>query len=113
MGSLRLWDLSDQTCRATLNGHRLPIRMVSADFTEQKAVTTGMDGDLRIWNLEESPCTGVLTPSAHQACSMPAVCADFSCWRAISASETGRVYLWDLQLQRLIATLEGHEKAVL
>jgi WD40 repeat protein/serine/threonine protein kinase len=50
--SLRIWDLSDESCLAHLQGHSSPVRAVRFFPNGFMAASGGGDGSVRLWGLE-------------------------------------------------------------
>jgi WD40 repeat protein len=56
--TVRVWDLTSGTCRATLTGHDAPVRAVACTVMDGRpvAVTTGRDNTVRMWDLAAHNC---------------------------------------------------------
>ena len=55
-GTLRLWDLCQGRCVATLEGHGDAVTAVAADFGSMEALSGSQDGTLQLWDLRERRC---------------------------------------------------------
>jgi hypothetical protein len=82
---------------------------VQLTFDGRWAVSASKDATLRVWDLDEGRCLGVLP--GHTG---PALSLDLSAdgrW-AVSGGKSGTVRVWDLAAGTCVRTLEGHTDSV-
>jgi len=88
-----------------LEGHRGDVKSVATSPSGASAITGGMDGPVRLWDLRNGHAIGVL---GHHDARVPglALTPDGRC--ALSASIDDTVRLWFVRDRRLIRTLGGY-----
>jgi WD40 repeat protein len=62
--TLRVWDLADDRCVATLKGHTASVRGVAVHPDGRRAISGSQDGTLRVWDLEGGRCLAKLQAAA-------------------------------------------------
>ena len=55
--TLRLWDLREGRCTATLEGHGDGVIAVAADFGLMRALSGSDDNTMHLWDLQNGRCT--------------------------------------------------------
>ncbi|CAD2218210.1 histone-binding protein RBBP4 [Angomonas deanei] len=98
----------------TFTGHRDSI--TSCDWHHSQGhllATSGLDGDLRLWDIRTSKCAGTV-PSAHEG---GALCCQFhpsSAHQLTSSGADGSLHLYDIRktMAPPLLTLDYHGKAV-
>ena len=118
VGTVRVWDLdvgkyvapAGQRLRhlfARSSSHSILTLSVSADG--QRAVSGGVDGMVRVWDLRSGAAVHTLT-GHHGPVMAVAVSADGQ--RAVSGGEDGTVRVWDLRSGAAAHTLTGHNRRI-
>ena len=78
------------------------------DFDGERAVTAGIDGCVRIWDLESGSCKDVLR--GHRS---KVLCVRFAGpRRVISSGSDAEIRIWDLDQSRCLHVLKGHSDAI-
>lgn len=102
--SVKLWDMATGDCVLTLNGHTSTVRTVK--LTEDRIISGGRDGTIRIWDLQGN-CIFIL--ENHKASVR---CLDICGDELISCSYDGSVYLWNWRTGELIKEFQKHKSRV-
>jgi WD40 repeat protein len=117
---LNVWDLQTSTVIASMNtGHRLPSERTRVNrggckpvfccaifADEQRALTGGWDGKVKVWDLENSTEIATLTQNTLHKSTV--LCCAAEGRRAVSGAESGAITVWDLERNIRTATLYGH-----
>ncbi|HZV01322.1 MAG TPA: serine/threonine-protein kinase, partial [Planctomycetota bacterium] len=107
-GLLTVVETSDAVL-AELPGHTAPVVKVAASRDGKRAVSTSLDGTVRVWDLEKRSQTATLV--GHQG-RVPACAISPDGRRALTGGDDGTVRLWDLDSGEEVSRLEGHCRAV-
>jgi len=99
--TVRVWDLEQGRCTATLDGHTDKVGAVAVDAQGRRAVSGSNDRTVRVWDLEQGRCTAILDGHTDE---VDAVAVDAQGRRAVSGSEDRTVRVWDLSTGVCIAT---------
>lgn len=93
-GGAEIWVLSSGENQATLTGHETPFTVPSVAFSpdSQRAATSGYDGTVRLWNVENGKAIAVLRGHTHWVYQV-AFAANGKTLLSASRDGTGR--LWD------------------
>ncbi|MFI5720353.1 protein kinase [Nocardia sp. NPDC051750] len=107
---VRLWDLTDDTCRAELSGHEATVTALCFSPDGLLAATGDFHGTVRVWDLGDGRCLHTLrarrTPNilSHSVVTLSFDAA--SRW-LVSGGDDG-IRLWDLDRGRCLRTFPGH-----
>jgi WD40 repeat protein len=107
-GLLTILETSDAVL-AELPGHTAPVVKVAASKDGKRAVSTSLDGTVRVWDLERRSQTATLV--GHQG-RVPACAVSPDGHRALTGGDDGTVRLWDLDSGEELSKLEGHSGPV-
>ena len=102
---VRVWDLINNTCKATLEGHTRSVYSVALTPDGQTAISGSIDNTVKVWDLTSNPCNATLQGHTNTVYSV-AFTPDGK--TAISGSIDHTVKVWDLTNSSCQATLEGH-----
>mgnify|MGYP003301350585 CR=1 FL=1 len=82
--TLRLWDLREGRCTATLEGYGGEVTAVAADFESMQALSGSWDRTLRLWDIREGRYTATLEGHLRNIVCRLTV-EELHCWRARAA----------------------------
>ncbi|MDD2737065.1 MAG: DUF4062 domain-containing protein [Desulfuromonadaceae bacterium] len=108
-GTLLLWNLENGVCVRSLEGDGDGVRCLFVAPDVMRAVSGGMDNNLRVWDLESGKCLHTL--EGHSDIIWD-VSSTLDGRRAISGSRDKTVRVWDIGSQTCLRTLEGHSADV-
>ncbi|CAE8597317.1 unnamed protein product [Polarella glacialis] len=105
--TIRLWDLTSNTCTTTLKeGHS---NYVNALCVYNDTLCSGSrDNTIRLWDLTSNTCTTTLKEGHSNYVNALCVWNDTLC----SGSHDGELRLWDLTSNTCTTTLKGHSNYV-
>jgi WD40 repeat protein/serine/threonine protein kinase len=108
--TLKVWDLENETCLKTMNGHTNQVNSVAIvpDWT-RVAVSGSSDRTVRVWNLITYGCRYTLKGHTH---SVNAVAVSMDGRWAASGSDDSTVRIWDLKNGECARILRGHTSLV-
>jgi hypothetical protein len=106
---VRVWDLINNTCKATLEGHTRSVYSVALTPDGQTAISGSIDNTAKVWDLTSNSCKATLQGHAGSVYSV-AFTPDGK--TAISGSIDHTVKVWDLTINACKATLKGHTSEV-
>ena len=102
-----LYSLSDGSVRATLRGHKGPVRCVACDG--DILASGGDDGQILLWSLVTGNCTGVLaTDSTPHAIHGLAMKGDL----LVSGGYDRAVRIWSVSRKKPTCVMQEHKGAV-
>ncbi|MBO0838355.1 MAG: hypothetical protein J2P28_22945, partial [Actinobacteria bacterium] len=108
-GTVRVWDLTTGTQRATLTGHTDWVRAVAISPDGTQAVSGSDDGTVRVWDLTTGTQRATLT--GHQG-EVFAVAITSAGDRAVSGGSDRILRIWDLGDGSERTILAGHTRPV-
>jgi len=103
-GVLSIWDVRQETCVRTLEGHSKLIFGIDWSREHDLLVSAGTDGTVRWWNPEQG--VNIATVQAHDAWAR-AVRVSPDGKTVASCGEDGIIQLWDMQSYQHLATLRA------
>jgi len=106
---IKLWDLTGRRHRLTLAGHTQTVRGLSFLGKGQVLVSTGWDGTVRFWGVDDGKVRGFL-PGQGDAVHCLSVSPDGQTLALGLQDRT--VKLWDLSCGQLRAVFAGHTREV-
>lgn len=101
--TVSLWDVKAKKCDLSINGHDIGIRTVCFTPDEQRALTGGVDGKIKLWQLSSGKC--LHTYETDYAIEHLSLGSDGA--RLLSSGWNGKIRLWDLVTGRCLLTLTG------
>eukprot|EP01062_Namystynia_karyoxenos_P062674 TRINITY_DN55543_c0_g1_i1.p1 TRINITY_DN55543_c0_g1~~TRINITY_DN55543_c0_g1_i1.p1 ORF type:complete len:498 (+),score=120.06 TRINITY_DN55543_c0_g1_i1:134-1495(+) len=107
---VRIWDtrVADAEVR-TLPGHTKTVWATRLSSDGRSVLSTGMDADIRDWDLGEGRCVSVL--QGHKAPVHAAIYADAG-KTIVSAGRDNVVRLWDRSSAECVDHMTGHDAAI-
>ncbi|MBS0604661.1 MAG: WD40 repeat domain-containing protein [Verrucomicrobia bacterium] len=97
--SIKVWDLNTNTCTATLQGHRGPVRRLAVDG--QRLFSGSNDKTIKIWDLTTNTCIATLQGHSDE---IGGLAVDGQ--RLISGSYDKTIKIWDLTTKTCTSTLQ-------
>lgn len=114
---MRAWRALESRCARTqlrgawlpriLTGHAGDVSEVDVSPDGRIAVSAGIDGTIRVWQLDTGACTRVLDGHAHRVVS---VCLHPDGDRLLSSSKDGTIRLWDIGTGECTRVLESRAR---
>ncbi|HSW86361.1 MAG TPA: F-box/WD40 repeat-containing protein [Rhabdochlamydiaceae bacterium] len=99
-GTIKIWDLTNKTCKATLKGHENDIYCLC---TKGNFLYSGSaDGTIKVWDLETNECKATLNDHKGPITSL-CINKNFLC----SGSADGTIKVWNLDTNECEITLEA------
>jgi WD40 repeat protein len=114
--ALRLWDANSGELLRTFSGHTGPVRACNILDGGTSALTCGMGGTVRVWDLsahDNVASLGYVEGEQHKSVVKDIVIfPDGS--RAVSCSygKKGQIKMWSMKTGKLLRTFEGHTSDV-
>jgi len=104
-----LWDSRTGLCIQTFYGHMNAVNSVAFNLRGDTIASADADGAVKLWDVRMVAERGQLADGPHPAnkCSF-----DRSGQILAVTSDNGTVSCYDLESQKEVATLQGHEDAV-
>lgn len=126
-GTVRLWDLTSRKSVVEYVGHRRPVKALQVTLDGRTLSTSGLDGHLRLWDVETGTLTGSLRDmrtdglsAGHGGSTAHAPCLQHmhhpSDEQHLVLSAVGmKLLLWDLRTSRTTIAREyiGHQGSIL
>ncbi|WP_329230201.1 caspase family protein [Streptomyces canus] len=111
--TVRVWDLTDGSCRASLAGHTGAVNAVACTAIEGRphAITGGDDDAVHVWDLTDGSCDVSLTGHAGFVSAVACTVIDGRP-HAITGSDDTTVRVWDLTDGSCLASLAGHTDTI-
>jgi WD40 repeat protein len=103
--TIQIWDLKDNTCIATLEGHTKSVKALA--ICDGKLFSSSWDQTIQIWDLKDNTCIDILY--GHEDGVLSLAVRD---GKLFSGSWDQTIQIWDLKDNTCIATLKGHAKGV-
>merc|ERR1712032_696491 len=97
--ALRLFDTKAGVQLSVLERHSEPLRLLSVDWKEMRAVSVSDDGAVNVWDLQSRECTGSFTEP--RKARVLAVHSKWTSMQALAVLSDGATVLWDLQYARV------------
>jgi COMPASS component SWD3 len=110
-GLIRIWDTATGECLKTIYAQaNPPVSMVKYSPNGKYILSGTLDGSLRLWKTSTC-CKTYVSHSNSKYC----LASDFLVGgqAIVTGSESGQIYLYDLQSQKVQQILEGHKDVVL
>ncbi|MCQ3930448.1 MAG: hypothetical protein DPW16_08295 [Chloroflexi bacterium] len=104
--TLKIWNIDNFECLATLKGHGALVKDVVISHDGQHIISCSMDKTLKIWSAESE----LQTLTGHSDSVNALSLAPNS--HVVSASSDRTLKIWDMTTGDVLHTLEGHEDAV-
>jgi WD40 repeat protein len=95
--------------QAVLRGHPNDVVSVALSHDGRRAVSGGLDGTVKVWDVEGRACVASLRGHQRYVLGV-ALSADGR--RAISGGSDGTVKVWDVERRTFLASLQGHDNYV-
>lgn len=102
-GTIKIWDLEINECKATLNDHKGPI--TSLCINKNVLYSGSADGTIKVWNLATNECEVTLEVGSSIEC----LCIQKNV--LYSGSADGKIKIWDLT-NNTCKILEEHQHPV-
>lgn len=94
--------------KRTLSGAGVEISCIACTPDAKTLVTGAWSGEVHVWDVRRGECLALLGVHEKPSRRVNCVAIGAAGGRAVSGGEDRRVYLWDLDAQQHIGTLEGH-----
>mmetsp|Transcript_10407 Transcript_10407/g.26694 ORF Transcript_10407/g.26694 Transcript_10407/m.26694 type:complete len:624 (+) Transcript_10407:85-1956(+) len=107
--TVKLWDLSEARCTATLSGHAFAVWDVDFHCTGDFVASASLDNTVKLWDVATARCRRTLRGHSD---AVNAVAFQTASNLLVSAGADRSCMLWDARLGRAIAGLRGHSSAV-
>ncbi|MCJ1309711.1 WD domain protein [Agyrium rufum] len=116
-GLIRIWDTSTGQCLRTLvHEDNAPVSSVRFSPNGKFVLAWTLDSSVRLWNYVEGRCVKTYLGHKNQKYSLSGafgVYGDSDKAFAVSGSETGEIFIWDVVSKAVLQRTEGHEGVVL
>jgi hypothetical protein len=107
-GLVRLWNLNSRSIEQHFEGHQGPLWSISCSADGRKALSSGEDGTIRLWDISTGRQLRRLECPGGKVMSV--LSADGR--RALSTAPEGRVVYWDLEHEKTICDFIGSSAPV-
>eukprot|EP00947_MAST-08B_sp_MAST-8B-sp1_P000159 g159.t1 len=104
--TLRLWDLTSNTCKAVLSAHTSTVQSI-AWLGANRLASASADKMVRVWDTKTSTVTAALGHSKSVRCV-----ARLDNNRIVSGCDDKKLHIWDLTTKKRTRTLSGHSNYV-
>ncbi|KXN71671.1 WD40 repeat-like protein [Conidiobolus coronatus NRRL 28638] len=104
---VKVWDLTDFTCRHTLKGHNKKIYCVALDTERNRCASGGLDLTVRVWNMETGEC--IWTLEGH---NLLIGFLEISPKYIVSAAADSSVRVWDSETGELKRIFKANSSAI-
>jgi RNA polymerase sigma factor (sigma-70 family) len=113
-GTIRLWDVADGKCLATLEGHAGATCALALLPDGQTLASAGMDMTVKLWDLTTFREKRTLRGHTRPVCSLAVLSGDVlaSGGGDADGAGPGELFLWDARTGRQVNVLAGIDKAV-
>jgi WD40 repeat protein/GTPase SAR1 family protein len=101
--TVRIWDLENGECRATLRGHASAVRAVAITPDGQRILSASVDGSVRVWDASSGRVLAKLDGHTDQVWSVLALQDNV---RALSGGWDNTLRLWDLRASSCLKTIQ-------
>merc|ERR1712228_1115436 len=109
---IKIWNISNANCRATLRGHS---EWVSGIKLSQKYILScSWDASIRLWKLDDTRYSGKCISTLQSASGNAIYCIQWSRDKnfIVSGCRHQAVQVWDTRKSKMIKTFMGHTKQV-
>jgi WD40 repeat protein len=106
--SLRLWEIGSESDVRSFEGHKGDIHAVAFGRKGQHLISAGSDGTLRRWDVESA----VTLDKLYIGGRTMSIAVPWDDSIAIVGKQDGTVSMWDLDKQKQVHTIQGHQGRV-
>src|SRR5262249_13014093 len=93
-GAVKLWDLEENRCVVTMEGHLGPVTCLTMTPDGHTAVSGSSDQTLRVWNLTTAACIATIRGLGFGAVTLATIAKSGT--RGAYETSDGRVSFWDV-----------------
>lgn len=105
--TIKIWNMSSETCRTTLYGHTQTIRAI-IKINNNTIVSCSEDMLIKLWDIKLSKCIKTLYGHMAAVCTIIKMNENF----LVSGSEDMTIIVWRLDLGKSTYFLNGHTSAI-
>merc|ERR1719242_1728482 len=109
---IKIWNISNGNCRATLRGHEEWVSGVQ--LRHKHILSCSWDASIRLWKLDDTRFGGKCIATLQSQSGNSIYCVEWSADRnfIVSGCRSQAVQVWDLRKEQMIKTFMGHTKQV-
>ena len=106
-GLIKIWDVTNSNCLATLKGHRNEIKSIKFDSQGTRMITASRDQTAKIWDYTRGLCIHTLKGHSDAVNDVQFNSDDSI---AVTASDDKTAKMWDTRYGDCIATLQEEDE---